>query len=293
MKRARDKTLLAVLGIAALLFLFYFMVLGPKRQEASSLGDDISKLEADLEQQKQVTQFAEEAREEFPTYYGRLVVLGKAVPEEADSASMLVQVNGLASRAAVDFRGIALSESGGGEAASGGSTAGSAPPGAEGGAPPSESAPPASGDTGSTGTPASTDAGSSGTTPAPATEATAANLPIGAVVGPGGLPTLPYEVTMTGGFFGVANFMAGLDGLVDVRESNGQVSSNGRLITVNGFAMHSPTAGAVPQLEVDFSLTSYVTPAEQGLTAGATPSAPAPAPAAPETTPASATGVAP
>jgi Tfp pilus assembly protein PilO len=293
MKRAGDnKMVLLALGIAAVLFLFYFAVLGPKREKASSLGGEITELESSIDQQKQVTEFAEQARQDFPQYYGRLVVLGKAVPEEADSASMLVQVNNLANRSGVDFRGIELSDSSSGEAAAGGSTAGTPPaatpaPGSEssGGTPPPESAPP-SGDTGAT--PASTGT-STGTAPAPATEASAANLPIGAVVGPAGLPTLPYSVTMSGGFFGVANFMGGLDRLVTLRESEGQVSANGRLMTVDGFALHHPTSGAVPSLEVDFSLTSYVTPAEQGLTAGASPGGPAPAPAAPEATPASST----
>jgi Tfp pilus assembly protein PilO len=292
-KRAGDSRMIfAAVGIAAVLFLFYFMVLGPKRDKASSLGDEVTELESSIDQQKQVTQFAEEARQDFPRYYGRLVVLGKAVPEQADSASMLVQVNGLALGAGVDFRGIELSQGGeGADASAGGATAGStaAPPttGTEssgGTPPPSEAAPPATEDTGAT--PAST---TTGTTPVPATEAAAASQPIGAVLGPGGLPTLPYDVTMSGDFFGVADFMAGVDRLVTTKESNGQVSANGRLLTVDGFALSDPTPGSVPTLQIDFSLTSYVTPAEQGLTAGASPGGPAPAPAAPEATPASST----
>ena len=295
MKGARDKTLLMVLGIAALLFLFYFAVLAPKREKASALGDEITELESSIDQQQQVTQFAQEAREEFPRDYGQLVGLGKAVPEQADQASMLVQVNSLANRAGVDFRGFEIASNGGGSGTeAGGATAGStAPtpaPGTEssgGSTPPSTEAAPPSGDTGSTGaTPASTDATA---TAAPATETAAANLPIGAVVGPAGLPTLPYDVVMKGDFFGVANFMGGVDRLVVVRESNGLISSNGRLMTVNGFALSSPTAEPVPKLQVDFALTSYVVPAEQGLTAGASPGGPAPAPTTPETTPASST----
>jgi hypothetical protein len=88
--------------------------------------------------------------------------------------------------------------------------------------------------------------------------------------------------------------MAGIDRLVTIRESGGRVSANGRLLTVDGFAMHHPRPeGGVNLLDIDFSLTSFVTPAEQGLTAGASPGGPAPAPAAPEATPASSTGVAP
>ncbi len=48
----------------------------------------------------------------------------------------------------------------------------------------------------------------------PATEASAAALPIGAVVGPAGLPTLPVHLNFQGGFFDIANFIGGVDGLV-------------------------------------------------------------------------------
>ena len=55
--------------------------------------------------EQQVADFAEQARREFPRYYGRLVVLGKAVPEQADTASMLVQLNSISNRSQVAFRG--------------------------------------------------------------------------------------------------------------------------------------------------------------------------------------------
>jgi hypothetical protein len=62
------------------------------------------------------------------------------------------------------------------------------------------------------------------------------------------------------------------------------VTVSGRLLTVNSFNL-APitestvgTAGAVAKsagLQVDLSVTTYVTPADQGLTGGATPTAPA------------------
>ena len=99
-------------------------MLAPKRQEASKLGTDIAALEASISEQEQTVAFAEEARKSFPKYYGRMVVLGKAAPEQADSASMLVQVNSIADRSSVKFRSLALAE-GGGESA--GQTAAAAP----------------------------------------------------------------------------------------------------------------------------------------------------------------------
>lgn len=204
---------------------------------------------------------------------------------------MLVQLNSIAGRSAVDFRGIALSEGATGTGTSPSQPAPAAPaaptpaPGSETPAPGSEGAPPAEGSTEATpasATPAAT------STPAAATEATAANLPIGAVVGPAGLPTLPYDLTFRGGFFNIADFIGGVDGLVRMREGSGQVAANGRLMTVDGFALIGGEPGSSPTLEASFQVTSYVTPSEQGLTAGATPGGPAPtAPAQPEATPAS------
>ena len=47
--------------------------------------------------------------------------------------------------------------------------------------------------------------------------------------------------------------------------------------------------GSDPTLTVDLTVTSYLTPSDQGLTAGASPGAPAPPPTATPLQPASAT----
>ena len=57
---------------------------------------------------KRTAQYGEQARQQFPTYYGRLVVLGKAVPARADTASLMVQLSAIAHRTDVQFRGISL-----------------------------------------------------------------------------------------------------------------------------------------------------------------------------------------
>ena len=287
--KTTDRAVLSGLFLIALLAAFYFLVLAPKRQEASKLGTDIAALEASISEQEQTVAFAEEARKSFPKYYGRMVVLGKAAPEQADSASMLVQVNSIADRSSVTFRSRALAE-GGGESA--GQTAAAAPPAP---AAPAEGAPaegaPAEGAP-AEGAQSSTDATSTPTTattaPAPATESAAANLPIGATVGPAGLPTLPYNYVFDGTFFDVADFMSGIDDLVHARDDGTEVDVNGRLLTVDGFSLLGGSPGSDPELEALFAVTSYTVPSEQGLTMGASPGAPAaPLPGQPQTTPAS------
>jgi hypothetical protein len=60
-----------------------------------------------------------------------------------------------------------------------------------------------------------------------------------------------------------------------VKTTNAKVSVNGRLLTVNSFTLAEAEEG-FPTLEASFSITTYLTPPEQGLTGGATPSGPAP-----------------
>ena len=263
-------------------------MLGPQRDKASELSKQVDDLHASISREQQVADFAEQARREFPRYYGRLVVLGKAVPEEADTASMLVQLNSISSRSQVAFQGITLSQGSdsAGTGTSSSSSATTTPPTSSSTTPATPTAPASTGASGAA--PTTTASGTSGSAapvsaaPAPATEASAATLPIGAVVGPGGLPTLPYDLTFRGTFFDISNFIGGIDGLVTPQDGGTQVSSDGRLFTVNGFALNGGAPGSSPKLDANFLVTTYVTPEEQGLTAGATPSGPA-APSAPGT----------
>jgi Tfp pilus assembly protein PilO len=296
--KASDRTILLSVLVVGIAVAFYMMVLSPKRQEASKLGDQIDSLQASVSQQQQVADFGEQARRQFPRYYGRLVVLGKAVPEQADTASMLVQLSSIADHAGVDFRSISLSQAASGTgtsstpptaAAASGSTADSSSTSSSTGT--TSTSTTATPPTSTTGATSSAPASTTPTTaaPVPATESAAATLPIGATVGPAGLPTLPYDLTFTGGFFDVASFIGGVDGLV-TPQSASQVAANGRLLTVDGFALKIVNPGSNPKLTADFAVTSYVAPATQGLTAGASPSGPAPAsPTQPPTQTASAT----
>jgi Tfp pilus assembly protein PilO len=269
--KVSDKGVIFGVLVAALAIGFYLMVLSPKREKASELNDQIDQLQASISQQQQVASFAETARKDFPRYYGRLVVLGKAVPDQADTASLLVQLSAISHRSHVDLHSIAL---GGDSASSGtGST--------------SSSTASAAANTTAAPAPTSTTASSSTTSgaaaaatadpaAAPATESSAASLPIGAVVGPAGLDTMPYTLKFTGGFFDISNFIGGLDDLVQPNGDGSRVSPDGRLFTIDGFALSGGQPGSSPELQANFAVTTYTTPAAQGLTLGATPGGPAP-----------------
>jgi len=280
--KGSDKAVVLGVIMAVVLAGFYFKVLSPKREKASALEADIATLQTQVDQQKQAAAFGEDARSHFATYYGRLVVMGKAVPADADTASLLVQLNAISNRTGVKFDELQLS-SGSGTSTSTAAAAPATPPAAP------------AGDTSTTSTtattPTSTPAPAAASTPVAATEATAANLPLGSAVGPAGFPTMPYNLKFAGNYFQVAEFLKDIDELVHPRGSQ-VVSADGRLLTINGFSLtlpEPPTGPPTnPRLKVNLTVTSYNTPSDEGLTVGASPTGPA-APLAPPTQPASAT----
>ena len=277
--RSNERTIIVAVAVIALAAAFYLLVLGPKRDKASELTGQIDQLHGSISTAEQQASYGEQARQEFPKYYGRMVVLGKAVPGEADTASLLVQLNGIANQSKTELRASALNQGG----ATAATTAPAPTPAPA--APSTGSAPTAAAATAASTESTSNTAGSTTSTtgsspaptasPAPATEATAATLPVGSVVGPAGLPTLPYSVTLTGTYFDVANFIGGVDGLVKPVADGTQLAPDGRLLTVNGFSLQLSGSGSSPKLKASFVVTAYSS-GDLGLTAGASSSGPAP-----------------
>lgn len=273
-----NRTLIGVLLAAIAIAGFWFLALGPKRERASELAQKVKKEQAAVAEQQQAIADGVAARRDFPRDYQQLVLLGKAVPEGADSGSMLVQLNSVAGRAGVEFRQLELDDSA--------ATTPAPAPAPAPGDPSVQEPVPESGSAGSTST--STSTSTTATAAAPATETAAAALPIGATIGPAGLGVVPYALQFEGNFFQVADFMQGLDRFVQTQPGN--VSVDGRLMTVNGFSLSQDLKEGFPSLAVSLSVTAYVTPSSQGLTAGATPTAPADTiTAAPTAAPASTT----
>ena len=77
-------------------------------------------------------------------------------------------------------------------------------------------------------------------------------------------------MTFQGDFFQVADLFRGIDDLVESK--NATVDVGGRLITINSFKMTKEEVDA--PLAVELSISSYVLPSSQGLTAGATSTMP-------------------
>jgi len=249
---ASNRLIVAMLVIAALAVGFWILLLGPKRQEASDLGGTAAELKQSLAADRVQASEALAARKGFPRDYQKLVVLGKAVPSDDETASLLVSLTHVSGKAGVSFREIELKV---------GESAAAAPEAA----PLTEAAP-----------------SSAGPAPVAPTETSAATLPLGASIGPAGLDVMPYSLKFIGRFSHVADFIQGLDSMV--KTANSKVRVDGRLITVNGFSLSSTQALPFPFVQADFSVTTYLTPPGQGATAGATPEAPSPATATPAST---------
>lgn len=248
-----NKTIVAILVLAALAVGFWVLLLSPKREEASELASQADQLRASLDASQLQVAEAEAAKRKFPNDYRRLVVLGQAVPGNEETSSLLVEVNRIARQAKVRFEGLELESAGGGESAGV-----AAPEAATPEAGPSVP-PPSSG--GAAGVPVSA--------AVPPTEAAAALLPLGATIGPAGLGVMPYKLSFSGSFFQIADFIAGIDSLV--RGSGEEVDVEGRLVTLNGFSLTEEQGRGFPYLKASFSVTTYLTPPGQEAAAVAAP----------------------
>jgi type II secretory pathway pseudopilin PulG len=222
------KTALAVVAIVAGAAAFWLLLLSPKRDKADELSAQVTTAKSTLSTENRRAAKGLAAKKKFRHDYQQLILLGKAVPADAETASLLVQLNAVSRPTATPFLAIA-SEGGGGSESS-------------------ESDVPA----------------------------TTIDLepPLGSSVGPAGFRAMPVKVGYEGGYFGLVELLKHVNGMVTTKD--GRVIANGRLVTISSFVLQ-PKGNFVGFNKVGgvFHLTSYTTPPDQGLTAGATPLGPA------------------
>jgi hypothetical protein len=241
-----ERLVTVIAGVVAVIAAFWFLALSPKLKQESDLQDQVSSLQASAAQAEQEAADGLAQKHSYHKSYATLVRLGKAVPADSDTPSLLTQVSGISNKAGIQLDGLTLS----------GDSSAAAP------------APP----------PVAT----TSTTPS-ATETTAALLPLGASVGPAGLSVMPYDVDFSGDYFETAKLIGGLDGLVHLTKPKdasdfSDPRPSGRLITINSFSLSTGTSEATPttNLEGSLSMTTFLAPPDQGLTGGATSTSPLP-----------------
>lgn len=234
----RDRTVVSAIAALLLVAASWFFYLSPVRKDAAAVEAQVTAAQARVSAAQGLVAQGESARGAYRADYAEVSRLGKAVPADDDVPSLLVQLQGAAKRSKVDFRSIELGASAGAPAAQTTSAQVAAVGAAE------------KGQTGPTGP-----TGPAG--PVPATQAAAATLPPGAVVGAAGFPTLPFDFAFSGSFATLQDFLGRLDRFTEV--SGDQVTVRGRLLTVDGFALVPGTTG-LKGLTASVHATAYLQP---------------------------------
>lgn len=266
----RDKKLLIFLVPIVVLAAYWLLLLGPKREEASKLGDQLATQEQKRDSlQTQASQLGK-ARDDFAADYATVLELGKAVPTSVDMAGLMVQLERAAHGTGIAFERIHADARLPADSTSS-STASSS----------SQSGTPAvaaGGEKASTGpgtavekandTKAQQDSAAGASSGASSGSSSAAT---GQTSGAPGLDAIPLEFTFRGSFVDLADFFHRMKRFVHV--VNDRVDARGRLMTVDGFEFKT---SAFPRLEATVNAKVYLAPKKEGATGGATPAGPAP-----------------
>lgn len=257
----RNTLLVAVLPVVAVALAFWFVIYSPKRDRAGELAAQAQALRQEVQTLETRASEADSARRRYRSHYSTVVRLGKAVPADADTASLLLQLSRLSDRAGAELVSIELDSA----------DQGAAPAAAQaqqaqqqGGEQQAEDQQEGEGEE-------QEGEGQEAGAPPPAqpTEAAVATLPLGATVGAGGFPVMPYSLEVQGGFFDIAALIRQLDRQVRLRD--GRVRSTGRLMTIDGFSLSQQDGGG---LTGRLAVTTFLVDPQEGATAGASPEGP-------------------
>ena len=255
---ARDRTVLLIVGALVMIAASWFLLLSPVRKDNAALDAKVAAAQARVTAAKGLAAEGARAKSAYAADYATVSRLGKAVPADDDIPSLVVQLDGAAKSARVDFRSLALAA--GASAPTPAATTAAAVA--------SVATTPGAAATGTTGATGAT--GPAG--PVAATQAAAATLPPGAVVGTAGFPTMPLDLAFTGSFFRLQDLLARLDRFTRVRDE--RIDVRGRLLTVDGFSLAASPKG-FPNMQASVRATAYLLPSGEGLTGAADPKAPA------------------
>jgi Tfp pilus assembly protein PilO len=113
----RKNLIIAIAAPVALIAAFWMLVLAPKRQEATKLGAKVSAKQSELTTAQSTLAGYRKARDAYAGNYATVVRLGKAVPQDDDTRSLLVQLDAAAAHSGIDFRRMAIAQSAGASSA--------------------------------------------------------------------------------------------------------------------------------------------------------------------------------
>jgi hypothetical protein len=266
----RDRKILLVLVPLALIAAYWFLLLAPKREEATKIQDELTQTESARDTAVQAAAQLSRAKSSFASDYAAVIYLGKAAPTSLDMQSLMVQLDRSARGTGIQFTSIKAGQRTGG-AASGGTAAG-------GGGPASSSTPAESG----AGQAAQSAGGAvnesnNASAAAGASDPNAAGGAAGAS-GASDLDSVPLDFQFDGSFFDLADFFHRMKRFV--RVANGKIIVRGRLLTIDSWTFDTKQT-KFPHVKATVHATVYLAPKAQGVNAGASPNGPAGAPTAP------------
>lgn len=282
----RDRKIVLVLAPIVVLAAYWFLLLSPKREEAAQAGAALVKQEKARDAATARASQLEGAKSTFAADYATMVRLGKAVPTSVDMPSLIVQLDSAARGTGISFQKIAAGGSEAGAAAppaapTGGS--GGSGGNAAAGGPSAQSAQGTSVEQANN-TKASGDkqaASKSGVDATTSTPGKSGGVPVGggaaggAAGAPGacapGLECVPLDFEFQGSFFHLSDFFHQLKRFVKVY--NDRVAVGGRLMTVDSFKFMTEEDD-FPRLKAEVTATVYLSPKQEGATAGASPKGP-------------------
>jgi hypothetical protein len=273
---ARDRKILLLLVPVVVLGAFWFLVLGPKRQEATQAGEELAKQEQRLADAEQSIQPLESAKASFASDYTQLVRLGKAVPTKVDMPTVIVQLEQAAKGTGITFNRIATGERIPATAAPAAPGAPATPGGQPAASGPGQAAQTAGNQVDNANQQSANAEQQSGAQPGDTQTSTndGASAPATGAGAAPGLDRVTLELEFEGSFFRLADFFHDLKRFV--RAANNRIEVRGRLLTVESLNFLSDPA-IFPRLRAELGATIYLAPQAQGTTAGATPQGPAPA----------------
>lgn len=173
---ARDRMVIVVVLVVAAIAGAWLKVVQPKRNQAASLGSQVTAEQSQLASARAQLSQSQAARREFAGEYAEMVRLGEAVPTDDNVPSLIYQIQSAAGQAHVDFRSLQVSaQAGVATPAAGASSASSS-----------------------------------------ASQSASSQLPPGVAVGPAGFPAEQFSFSFQGNFFHLSDFFNRLEQFVTV-----------------------------------------------------------------------------
>jgi len=267
----RDRKILLVLLPLAIIAAYWFLLLAPKREEATKIQDELTQVESARDTAVQAAAQLSRAKTSFASDYAAVIYLGKAAPTSLDMQSLMVQLDRSARGTGIQFTSIKAGQR------TGGAASGSAPNGGSG---PANSSTPAESGAGQAAQSAggAVNESNDASAAAGASDPSAAGASGAAAGGSGDLDSVPLDFQFDGSFFDLADFFHRMKRFV--RVANGKIIVRGRLLTIDSWTFDTKQT-KFPHVKATAHATVYLAPKAQGVNAGASPNGPAGAPSAP------------